>query len=415
MRTWSAVLAGVVVWLAPGGAGAIVLEACPPAPVPVVPVGGWVPLPQGGNVHFSSDFTVASNGKPVAGEEVLVEGHRYWRPDETLPSGTELIFTSPDCEATGQSFQVRVEGRGLPPQIDFTPSLTIVLDEYEPTETVACRQDPEVLVEAGDCDCVDCGCPEPAEVPIALAEVWRGNVQWLDVTGAGARGQVLVRETEWFGEPSDSEWVSFDLWWPSTLNVQVGEEPLCTTFELLVVPTDQRSELRHCIDPPDLSLGSQPVVPRFGRVYLPYCTLPPEGFEAEWCAAFQQQCEGTVAYPEAQAALCRHHYELCGSSAPSQPVGAGGDPFASGGGPASGGTTSGSTPPPPGDDRSHVGKDGGFRFGCSAARRPPPVGLGGVGGGLLLLGCVGLLRRRWAPVKTWALRTSGAVGLRNSR
>lgn len=390
VRTWWAVLVGALLWLVPRGAEATVWEPCPTALTPVVPVGGWIPVSER-YAGVKVEVSVTSEGGPVAGEVVYVAGKHYWRPEATLPSGTLLTFATPGCDGTRPSapfFQVRVEGRELPPQIDFTPSFVLSLDESRPAEHVACGRDEALLEEAGYC-CADCSCPEAGQVPVALAEAWRGKVQWLDGTGAGAQGQVLVRQVEWFGEALDGNFLRPDEWTePQAHNVEVGEEPLCTTFEVLVVPTEETTELRRCVDPPTESLGVQRVVPRFEWVGIASCTVPPEGAEAAWCEHFRYRCVSSHA-SERNGILCRHHYELCGS----EPLGSGGS-LGGSGGTTSGGTSTGGASAEV-DKTVRAGNDC-SNDGCSAAPRPSSFGLGGVGGGVLLLGSIGMLRRRWA-------------------
>lgn len=338
----------------------------------------------------------------------MVEGHRYWRPEEPVPSGTLLEFSHEGCE-TGDGydapFRVRVEGRWLPPRIDFTSALSLVLDEQAPAGQVSCGMDEALLVEAGYCACAECECafPEREEVTIALAEAWRGKVRWFDDAGALSADQVLLRQVEWFGEPTpESGWLRINHWaGPSARNIEVAEEPLCTTFELLVVPTGERTELTRCVDPPAEPLGGQPVVARFPSVGgIESCTMPPEGHEAAWCVRYRSHCE-SLGVSEETRILCRHHYELCGS----EPPGPGSDAVFDGAGGVfgAGGSTGGSST---GGSSTGGASRGGARatrcsgetdpiIGCSAAARPPALGIGGTAGGLFLfLAYAGLVRCR---------------------
>lgn len=397
MRTAGGVVVGVLLGLLPARAEALVIPGCPESFVASVPVGGWVPLPD----EYAHDVSVTANGEPVTGEVVQVEGLVYWQPAQMVPSGTLLEFRTERCDGSSpgsSSVLVRVEGSWLPPEVDFAPLLTVVLDETEPTEHVTCGRDEALLVEAGYC-CADCSCPEAANVPTSLAEVWRGDVQWLGRPSEGFRGQVLLRQLEWFGTATpEKQWEPLD-WWspPSRHDVEVGEEPLCTTFELVVVPTGERTELRHCVDPPTTTLESQPVVPRFGRFGIASCHLPPEGLEDVWCASFRAVCTEARA-SERNALLCRHHHELCGTKPLPDPIdpdfpgasGGSGGTFgngASGGSKATGGASASEEGPGCRCDEA----DGG---GCSMKSSPSSVGLGGVGGAiLLLLGYLGVVRR----------------------
>src|SRR5690606_29231960 len=121
-----------------------------------LPADGWLPLGR------PLDGLAASvDGRPLAGAEVDVEGYWFWRPDAPLTSGTDVLFTFDRCRnAGGMPFPVRFEGRTLEPRLELLTSLALVLDEASPTSTSSCRADPELLREAGYCECAagECDC-----------------------------------------------------------------------------------------------------------------------------------------------------------------------------------------------------------------------------------------------------------------